>query len=268
MPTSISGTTGVSQVQDGVITNADISNTAAIFGSKIDPNFGNQNIITTGRIGIGPNAPNDPLDINGSYTSGNGPFLTLRNTANIITNTFGPGIILNNGVAGKKGFIINQVQNSDSSLLFANPNSPFETYISISQDGKLLSPNGAAFYGAVTSSGNSAIMEQGTTANGTYIKYASGVQICFTGFLTVTDQAINTAYGTLFQGLRSWTYPSAFAGVPSVNANGQWGTSASWSSVTQNVNTTSATLRFIDTTSRATGTSFYYSAVAVGRWFV
>lgn len=54
MPTVINGTTGVSQVQDstittnkiidGTITNADISTTAAITGTKITPNFGNQSV--------------------------------------------------------------------------------------------------------------------------------------------------------------------------------------------------------------------------------
>jgi hypothetical protein len=58
MPTQISGTTGVSQVQDntidsnkivdGTITNTDINNTAAIEGTKIATNFGSQNITIGG----------------------------------------------------------------------------------------------------------------------------------------------------------------------------------------------------------------------------
>ena len=138
----------------------------------------------------------------------------------------------------------------------------------ITSSGTLQSLNGAAFYGTVSNSGNGAIMEQGSNGNGRYIRYADGTQICFTGFLTVTDQTINTPYGTLFQGLRSWTYPIAFAAPPSVNVNGQWGTSASWSSTTQNINSNTGQFRFLDNVSRATGTSFYYSAVAVGRWFL
>lgn len=73
MPTVINGTTGVSQVQDGVvtpskipnntidstkltdgtITNADISTTAAITGTKIIPEFGNQLVYSDfgGRLG-------------------------------------------------------------------------------------------------------------------------------------------------------------------------------------------------------------------------
>jgi hypothetical protein len=39
------------------IVNADVSSTAAIAGSKITPNFGSQNIVTTGTGGIGTATP-------------------------------------------------------------------------------------------------------------------------------------------------------------------------------------------------------------------
>jgi hypothetical protein len=42
--------TGVTAIGSGVIVNADISATAAIAGTKVSPNFGTQNITTTGQV--------------------------------------------------------------------------------------------------------------------------------------------------------------------------------------------------------------------------
>jgi len=41
----------------GTVVNADVSATAAIAGSKITPNFGSQNVVTTGAGGIGTATP-------------------------------------------------------------------------------------------------------------------------------------------------------------------------------------------------------------------
>lgn len=42
-----------SDISDGTILNVDIGTSAAILGSKIDPDFGSQDIVTTGNLGIG-----------------------------------------------------------------------------------------------------------------------------------------------------------------------------------------------------------------------
>ncbi|MGH7493506.1 MAG: tail fiber domain-containing protein [bacterium] len=44
-------------IQDNTIVDADVNTNAAITGTKINPNFGAQNILTTGRIGIGASNP-------------------------------------------------------------------------------------------------------------------------------------------------------------------------------------------------------------------
>lgn len=43
-------------VIDGPIVNADVDTNAAIAGTKISPNFGSQNIVTTGTLGVGTTA--------------------------------------------------------------------------------------------------------------------------------------------------------------------------------------------------------------------
>jgi len=54
------------KIQDGVVANADVSATAAIAGAKISPNFGSQNVVTTGNVGIGITSPTAKLHLSGT----------------------------------------------------------------------------------------------------------------------------------------------------------------------------------------------------------
>lgn len=110
------------------------------------------------------------------------------------------------------------------------------------------------------------IMERGSNANGEYIRFADGTQVCWMT-INVTNQAINTAYGSFFQGSRAWNLPAAFAAVPSAACSHfKWGSSASWGAIS-GASETVVTLRGLDISSRPTGTSTEIGAIAVGRWF-
>lgn len=112
-----------------------------------------------------------------------------------------------------------------------------------------------------------AVFERGSNANGEYVRFADGTQIC-TMSINVTDQAIDSAYGSLFQGARTWSFPVSFSGVPAVSVGlFRWGSAASWGSVATLPSTTSATLRGFDIAARPAGTSTAISATAIGRWF-
>ena len=83
-------------IKDGTITNADINASAAIAGTKISPDFGSQNIITTGNINIG--AGTGRLDSNGIIKTAHGtesaPSHTFINDTDngmfrVTTNTIG-----------------------------------------------------------------------------------------------------------------------------------------------------------------------------------
>ena len=50
-------TVDTSELVDGAVTNAKVSSSAAIAGTKISPNFGSQNVVTTGSAGIGTTSP-------------------------------------------------------------------------------------------------------------------------------------------------------------------------------------------------------------------
>lgn len=127
-----------------------------------------------------------------------------------------------------------------------------------------------AIVGTVSQSGGvptGAIIEKGSNSNGIYTRWADGTQICGISE-EVTNQAISTAYGTLFQGTRSWTFPAAFSAVPTLGAPfAHWGTGRAWGSMVALPTTTTAFLTFFDIASRATGTAFQYGAIAFGRWF-
>ena len=53
-------------VKDGSLLNADVNGSAAIAGTKISPNFGSQNILTTGKAGIGTASPSNTLHVIGT----------------------------------------------------------------------------------------------------------------------------------------------------------------------------------------------------------
>lgn len=110
--------------------------------------------------------------------------------------------------------------------------------------------------------GSGAILDNGAN----YIKYWDGTMIEWLS-TTVTDQAINTAYGSLYRGIRTWTFPVAFNAVPTVSCSlFKWGTGGSWGSLNGLPNTTAVELTGTDVNTRATGTNCYISAVAIGRW--
>lgn len=111
------------------------------------------------------------------------------------------------------------------------------------------------------------VCASGSNSNGNWIKFYNGTMICWK-YEEVTDQAINNAYGSLYQGTRNITYPQAFIDTPVLCCDMfRWGTSASWGT-TSNVDTpkTNGQLRGIDVQSRATGTTTRIAWHAIGKW--
>ena len=89
------GAADVNVVLDGAIVNSKVNANAAIAGTKISPNFGSQNIATTGNVGIGTSSPNYELQVNDSSSAVS--VLQLTNT----TTGSGAGdglLVYNNGL--------------------------------------------------------------------------------------------------------------------------------------------------------------------------
>jgi hypothetical protein len=62
--TPSAGTVGTTQLADGAVTNVKVATDAAIAGTKIDPDFGSQDIVTTGHIQAGGgNGPNEGFQL-------------------------------------------------------------------------------------------------------------------------------------------------------------------------------------------------------------
>lgn len=110
------------------------------------------------------------------------------------------------------------------------------------------------------------LKSNGSNTDGFFELYANGGQEC-RNQETVTDQAINSAYGSFYQSTRDVTFPRAFASPPVfLPGYGKWGTGASWATASEHPTTTEGKMRFFDINSRATGTSFQYGWAAKGRW--
>ena len=128
---------GGSPVSYGIATN---SAGALTFNSSANiTGFGNERmrITSDGKVGIGTNSPTCSLDVQGSWSTGNGPFLQLKNTSGATPGSFGPGIILSNSVAGKSNFMIQQYQDASSAFSINKYDSPYTSYFAISQTGNV-----------------------------------------------------------------------------------------------------------------------------------
>lgn len=110
-----------------------------------------------------------------------------------------------------------------------------------------------------------AVIERGSNANGDYIRFADGTQICT---LLETKSYTTAAYGSIHRDTTTagaWTFPAAFIDVPtggtfSVNSNGVWagqGVSTRWGMYN----------RALFSAIAQAGVSLTSTSTAIGRWF-
>lgn len=111
------------------------------------------------------------------------------------------------------------------------------------------------------------IVESGSNENGNYVKFSDGTMICYL-ITTVTDQAIDNQYGSLYQSTRRWYFPARFKdnNISVVCGLFQWGTSASWGTINEFPSSDSVSLRVIDIIQRSAGTECKIQAIAIGKW--
>ncbi|NOD97715.1 DUF2793 domain-containing protein [Ruegeria sp. HKCCD6228] len=105
-----------------------------------------------------------------------------------------------------------------------------------------------------------AVIERGSNANGDYVRFADGTQICTA---TLAPVACTTAEGALFKsGPITWDFPADFSTPPNLNGTGGVATrftafdTPSWSQST-----------FIVFSAISDAAALAPSATAIGRWF-
>lgn len=109
-----------------------------------------------------------------------------------------------------------------------------------------------------------AIIERGSNANGDYIRWADGTQICWQLSDVLTG---STASGTLFlSNVHSWTFPAAFNAAPIVQASARRdaGAHGHFTTISSGpLGSSGVSLYMVTTTSGATGR---LHNMAIGRW--
>jgi hypothetical protein len=129
--------------------------------------------------------------------------------------------------------------------------------VRIDSSGKLLSPNGAAFYGTVNNAGNGAIMESGSNANGGFVKYADGTMIC-TNQHSAGNATTITTFGT-------FSFPATYSSDPVLSFSCRASTAGSPAPYIFFNTVPSTTEYFPEVRDSGTFTRFYMTAV--GRWY-
>lgn len=112
--------------------------------------------------------------------------------------------------------------------------------------------------------GSKNVVERGSNANGEYVRFADGTQICTH---TVSFANISSTIGQIFASPSvTWTFPGVFATTPSVSVQESSGMQTTWGGHGIDADTTTtASLRMYRPSSLASaGTS---AAVAIGRWY-
>ena len=109
------------------------------------------------------------------------------------------------------------------------------------------------------------IVESGSNANGSWVKFGDGTMIC-----TVTKQTndeITYPWGQLFRtGSTRWVYPVPFLRVPQISAFPASGASYTWVSIGASASSNSECDFGVFSVDRRAGVKPFVSATAIGRW--
>lgn len=121
--------------------------------------------------------------------------------------------------------------------------------------------------GTVSQSGGvptGAIIQRGSNANGEFVRFADGTQIC-TNKVSLSSQSI--AAGGLSTGY-DWTYPASFSAVPNMSYSATGSFSYAFTIGAEVVNATQSPSIYARNSATATlTTALTLHMTAIGRWF-
>mgnify|MGYP000846398283 CR=1 FL=1 len=111
-----------------------------------------------------------------------------------------------------------------------------------------------------------ALIENGTNANGTYIRFADGTQICYWRNPTLLTPVDRIAFGRNTEALNiidTWVYPATFISIPIVIVSAEsHGSGVNMASVDGNPGLTTLTYNLY-----GPRTDCRFVGLAIGRWF-
>ena len=111
-------------------------------------------------------------------------------------------------------------------------------------------------------------VEQGSNSNGNYIRFSSGVQICY--MRTAVSATIDNAWGGMYRSalITAKTYPKAFSALPSVSMfSAHDNTDVASLTVGGASGSITATPGFyLMRGTSATAKTYYVSIIAIGEW--
>jgi hypothetical protein len=136
-------------------------------------------ITSAGNVGIGTSSPGAKLEVSSGATD----HLRLTRTA---------GAYWDVGV-GSSLALITKIDGVEA--------------MRITSGGKILAAAGTNWVGTVSESGQSSVIQRGSNANGEFVRYADGTQICQHIISFTTDQSSNLGRRS---GLGTWSFPASF----------------------------------------------------------
>jgi hypothetical protein len=225
---------------------------AAVQSGPTDTTAGR--LMAVGAFGLGAATPTEITDFTAALSPG------LYRVNNLSTVTGGPAgapalqgtAIVNRGTGGRVGILLHVSANSSTSQqLWFGARTTTTGAIGWTE---VLHKNN--LLGTVSQSGGvptGAVIERGSNANGRYVRFADGTQIC------TANLTSNGAADTV------WTYPAAFVGVDGVAIAPAIGAARMANPATAGVGNT--TLTFNVWTIAGARTENQTRVTATGRWF-
>ena len=187
------------KIVDGAIVNADINASAAIAGTKISPDFGSQNIATTGDLTLsaGSILATDliPANFKRNATGTNSVLVLLGNN----TQTYALE-------ASSSGFSINDYTNVNVARFSINSSGNCTAHNDLTVSGNLAVTTQSQFNNAVT-------INSGLFVGGTSVSGAEGGQIDLTQAPNSTLAGSSIVFDTVNNGLRFFESASPFKGA-------------------------------------------------------
>jgi hypothetical protein len=134
----------------------------------------------------------------------------------------------------------------------------------LDSDGELTLNGRAKWSGSIPSTGQAHIVERGSNANGDYVRFADGTQICTSPVISSTVN-ITTATAGGFRGTQQlWTYPAAFSVTPNVAHWARTNNHLQGALISLSTTVAAPAAWRVDS---ASSVSCSYQAIAIGRWY-